>query len=421
MSDDEENENKVQQGMAEFYRRVVEKSPVVSSTKPFEVTIDVQKFEAHSLKADEARRILDEAFQSVNAPPPPVITSVSPDTVSNAGGTTVTISGRNFVSGATVKIAGIAATSVNFVNVSTLTCVTPADGLGWMTVEVTNPSGQSASLANAIQYVNFPDNFVLSGPHSVAGYQGCALGDSYTFNVTARIGTQNFNPPPGVTVYAWIGVYQDAGSCGLENPFPVTINNSTGATASRTIAFAVRAVTPGVLGSASVLFAIWASNNGGIGIRYPTYGDATYQPTSFRVDITGNAPPPPPPTGGEYFSWSGVNNNSGHFNPWAFGPDTTLGSSITIKRLTSGGAVVTTYNGTAGITFVRDNAPVGVLQVSYPTSRVFVNGVATFGLSSTFNYVPDVSNSQAFAYWHLVATDGAVSNATPQCTTLNHL
>lgn len=414
-------EDEVQKKMSGFYKNTLSKLPVIPERPPFEIKVIEQKTEASRFAESRVIPSIEDEQANVGAPPPPGITSVNPNTVSNAGGTTVTITGSDFVEGSTVRIAGISASGVSFVNSSTITCTTPADGLGWMSVEVTNPSGQTVTLNNAIQYVNFPDNFVLSGPHTVAGYQGCALGEPYTFTVTARIGSQNFTPSAGVTVYAWIGVYQDAGSCGLESPFPVTLNSGTGASVTRTIAFAVRAVTPGVLGTAAVLLAVWASNNGTVGSRYPTYGDVNYQPTAFRVDISGNAPPPGPPTGGgEFFSWSGVNPNTGHTNPWGWDPGETIHSHpITLKRLTSGGAVVTSYSGTATIKLVQDSGS-GQFNIAYPMSVTFSSGQITFGVIASYNY-SDAHGSQAYGYFHFVATDGTVSNPSPQCAVLNHL
>src|SRR5579872_6381693 len=44
--------------------------------------------------------------------PPPVVTSVSPTSGSHQGGTTLTVTGSNFPSDATVSVGGVAATNV---------------------------------------------------------------------------------------------------------------------------------------------------------------------------------------------------------------------------------------------------------------------------------------------------------------------
>ena len=58
----------------------------------------------------------------------PTVTSVSPSSGTSAGGTTITItiSGTNFVSGATVTVGGVAATSVSVVSATSITATTPA-------------------------------------------------------------------------------------------------------------------------------------------------------------------------------------------------------------------------------------------------------------------------------------------------------
>ncbi|PYP89132.1 MAG: hypothetical protein DMF61_03970 [Blastocatellia bacterium AA13] len=84
--------------------------------------------------------------------PAPSVTSVSPNSGSASGGTAVTISGSNFVAGASVTFGGTAATGVTVVNGTTITATTPAHAAGAVTVTVTNSDGQSGSLTNAFTY-----------------------------------------------------------------------------------------------------------------------------------------------------------------------------------------------------------------------------------------------------------------------------
>ena len=81
--------------------------------------------------------------------PAPTLTSVSPTAGTTAGGTTITITGTNFVSGATVRVGGTSATGVTFVSATRLRANTPAGTAGAKSVQVTNPDSQSATLANA--------------------------------------------------------------------------------------------------------------------------------------------------------------------------------------------------------------------------------------------------------------------------------
>jgi IPT/TIG domain-containing protein/fibronectin type III domain protein/thrombospondin type 3 repeat protein len=95
---------------------------------------------------------LSNAFTYTAAAPAPTVTSVSPSSGPTAGGTAVTLAGTNFVSGATVRIGGTAATGVTFVSATQLRATTPAGSAGGQSVQVTNPDGQSATRASAFTY-----------------------------------------------------------------------------------------------------------------------------------------------------------------------------------------------------------------------------------------------------------------------------
>ncbi|MBB6142854.1 hypothetical protein HNQ77_000798, partial [Silvibacterium bohemicum] len=60
----------------------------------------------------------------------PTVSSVSPNSGSNSGGTAVTITGTNFATGAAVKFGTAAATNVVVVNSTTITATTPAGSAG---------------------------------------------------------------------------------------------------------------------------------------------------------------------------------------------------------------------------------------------------------------------------------------------------
>jgi Tol biopolymer transport system component len=79
----------------------------------------------------------------------PTITRISPDEGSIEGGTQVTISGSNFVDGATVTFGDVDATGVA---VASLVATTPAHDAGLVDVTVTNPDGQSVTLTDGFTY-----------------------------------------------------------------------------------------------------------------------------------------------------------------------------------------------------------------------------------------------------------------------------
>ena len=86
----------------------------------------------------------------------PTVTSVSPASGSSAGGTTITITGTNFLSGAAVTLGGVAASSVNVVSSSQITAVTPVHVAGTVAVQVTNGDGQSAPTPGSFTYIAPP-------------------------------------------------------------------------------------------------------------------------------------------------------------------------------------------------------------------------------------------------------------------------
>ena len=119
--------------------------------------------------------------------PAPTVTGVSPNNGPAAGGTSITISGTNFVSGATATLGGTGATNVVVVNSTTITATTAAHAAGAVTVTVTNPDTQSGSLTNGYTYLGpaptvtgvNPNNGPAAGgtPITISGYELREWGD----------------------------------------------------------------------------------------------------------------------------------------------------------------------------------------------------------------------------------------------------
>lgn len=119
---------------------------------------------------------------------PPVISSLSANKSPLTGGQSITITGYNFLSGATVTFGGVAATSVTYASMTSLTAVTPAHAAGPVDVVVTNPNGISATLAAGVTYADWTLAFTsrrstdyqpgttagstTNNPHASNGYSG---------------------------------------------------------------------------------------------------------------------------------------------------------------------------------------------------------------------------------------------------------
>jgi hypothetical protein len=121
---------------------------------------------------------------------PPSVTSVSPASGPASGGTTVTLTGTGFVSGATVRVNGVAASGVTFLSSTQVRATTPASSAGTYAVQVTNPNGQSGTLNSAYTYVAAPAVASLtpnSGP-TAGGTTVTVNGTAFVSGATVRIG-----------------------------------------------------------------------------------------------------------------------------------------------------------------------------------------------------------------------------------------
>lgn len=94
---------------------------------------------------------------TINASPDtPTVSSVSPSSGPLEGGTSITITGTNFQSGATVTFGSGSCTSVSIASATSITCRTPANSSGSFTVSVTNSNTLSGNKANAYTYAEAP-------------------------------------------------------------------------------------------------------------------------------------------------------------------------------------------------------------------------------------------------------------------------
>jgi hypothetical protein len=93
----------------------------------------------------------------------PTVTSVSPNSGPTAGGTTVTISGSNFLAGALVLFGTVSAPTVNVTSGSQIQAVSPPNASGLTDVTVQNPGNLSGKLPGAFTYNT------TSGPPTIGG------------------------------------------------------------------------------------------------------------------------------------------------------------------------------------------------------------------------------------------------------------
>ena len=144
------------------------------------------------------------ASSSVNVVPvsgPPTVTSISPTSGTTAGGTSVTITGTNFVAGATVTIGGSSCTSVVVVSSTSITCTTPAGTAGAQDVVVATGVSPNATLAGGFTYVA-PPSAPATPDLATASDSGSSSTDDITSDNTPTISVGSATNGNTVTVTA---------------------------------------------------------------------------------------------------------------------------------------------------------------------------------------------------------------------------
>lgn len=150
---------------------------------------------------------------------PPTVTSVTPNGGLPAGGTSISITGTNFSSGASVDLGGVACTSVTVVNPTTISCITAPRTAGAVTVTVTNADTQGGSLSSGFTYRDAPTvssvspavgnaaggtNVTITGTGFLAGasvdFSGSACSNIVVVNSTTITCTTTSHAAGAVTV-----------------------------------------------------------------------------------------------------------------------------------------------------------------------------------------------------------------------------
>ena len=101
--------------------------------------------------------VLGVLFLPTNATAALLITSVSPNNISNLQNNTITITGTDFMMGSVVSLDGYASLTTSFFSATTMMALVPAGTpAGIYTVTVTNPDSSFASLNNSLNVVQTP-------------------------------------------------------------------------------------------------------------------------------------------------------------------------------------------------------------------------------------------------------------------------
>ena len=204
----------------------------------------------------------------------PTIASLSQGSGPNTGGTSITITGTQFASGATVTVGGAAAANVVVVSATSITATTPAGTTGTANVVVTNTDTGTATDVGAFTYISTPTIASVS-PSSVTA-MSATLGGDVTSDGDATITTRG-------VVYA---LTSDNANPQL-NGKDVTNLSTSGTTGVFTVN--ATGLTPG----ATYSFAAYATNS--VGTSYTSVSTFMAQ---VQTDPSGAIPTDVP-----LFSW----------------------------------------------------------------------------------------------------------------------
>ncbi len=203
--------------------------------------------------------------------PAPSVASITPNTGTTSGGTSIMITGTGFLTGATVSLGGTPATGVTLVSSTSITVTTPAHAAGAVNLMVTNTDAQSATMAGGYTY---------AAPHPAPAVTA----------ITPNSGTIN-----GGTAVTITGTGFQAGATvmlGGTSAVGVTIVSGTSITAT----------TPAhAAGAASVVVTNTDAQSGTL-----TSGYTYFDPSSPAPTITAISPTSGPTSGGTAIAITGT-------------------------------------------------------------------------------------------------------------------
>lgn len=302
-------------------------------------------------------------WQAVDAPP--TVSSISPTTFNGESGTTITLTGTGFKSGATVKFISnggteYTATTTTFVSSVSVTATTPQDFTVAdepFDVKIINSSGLSATLENALDCGGSPSFTTASGSlgtiydstrssYSLSTAAATDPDTSATISYAITSGAIPTGMSFNTSTAAITGTPSAVGS-DTTSSFTVTATDNAGNTASRAFSIVVKApviasyttVGSGTFsvptGLSSVQVLVVAGGGGGGSLYYAGGGGAggLIEMPSFPVTPGGSVSYT---VGAGGTGGIGFNNNGGAGNDSIFGTLTAKGGGAGAGNNTNG-------------------------------------------------------------------------------------
>ena len=231
--------------------------------------------------AEMASPFLYDGFTITAPAPAPTVTAIDPVSGQIAGGTAVTISGTNFVNGATVTLGGSAATEIVVTNSTTITAVTPAHAAGAVDVVVTNPDTQYGTLAGGFTYEEPSGTAPVITAHPEN--QTKTIGEAASFSASA-----SGDPTPDVQ---W-QVSTNGGKRWQNLPGATASTYDIPAVTSDLNNYQYRAVFTNLLGSATTHAAVLTVNSGLADVSITQTGiyDSITNSITWKITLTNDGP-----------------------------------------------------------------------------------------------------------------------------------
>ncbi len=275
----------------------------------------------------------------------PVVSSVSPNTGSTAGGKSVTITGANLTGATAVKFGTAAATGVTVVNAGQITATTPAGSAG--TVDVTVTTSHGTSTTSSADHYSFVTPAVAGAASASVAYN--SLNNAVALNLSGGTATSVAIASAaghGTAVASGISIFYTpaTGFFGTDS-FTYTATNAAGTSAAATVS--IRVSAPIIAVNPTTLAA------GTVGTSYSQSLSASggQAPYSFSTTVASGALP-----GGLALSSngtiSGTPNSAGSFTFTVRGTD-----SSTLTAASFNSTVISVTIAAAGVPTVSSVSP----------------------------------------------------------------
>lgn len=216
-----------------------------------------------------------------------VLSGIVPERGPVSGGTSVTLTGLDFVAGSTLTIGTAAASVISVLSTTTLTATTAAGVLGPASVTVTNPDGQEAMLETGFTLVGPAPSIASVSPSGGPPWGGAPVtiaGADFAGGAAVSFGGA---ASPSVAVVSTTQVVAVSPPGAPGTTVAVTVTNLDGSSASAAGAHAYAAPSDSAAPSFSGVASATAVSPFAVELRWSAASDATSPSPALRYAVYG--------------------------------------------------------------------------------------------------------------------------------------